>query len=72
MQDMAFTTADRKAEFNGNGKRKRKRKRKPRINGDGICLEAKRGMSAARAYLAGTFDTPHVVAATYSRVGPVS
>jgi len=70
MQDMAFTTADRKAEFNGNGKRKRKRK--PRINGDGICLEAKRGMSAARAYLAGTFDTPHVVAATHSRVGPVS
>ena len=68
MQDVAFTTADRKAEFNGNGKRKRK----PRINGDGIRLAAKRGMSAARAYLAGTFDTPHVVAATHSRVGPVS
>jgi hypothetical protein len=68
MQDMAFTTADRKAEFNGNGQRKRK----PRISGDGICLAAKRAMSAARVYLAGTFDTPPVVAATHSRVGPVS
>ena len=49
MYHMASATANRKAEF--------KRKHKPRINNDGICLAAKRGMRAARAYLAGTFDT---------------
>ena len=53
MPQMASSTADRKAEFNGNGKRKRK----PRINKDGVCLAAKRSLAAAQAYLEGRFST---------------